>query len=668
MPKTSLKELQKTLRVPALPDFALLARAIEDGGMKDLFAIALDEAKAEFKRLEKIPTMSATHATVVAPLLAMDRELAMLWEFAENYHRTEGTKKAGELLKTFQPKLTALGDATLHSVALYELLKAVQRKDELTPVQQRSLQLLLEDRELEGVQLPTKAKKELQAINAKLGKLGIVFVDHVTKSRNTYFVQVKDEHTIASMPMQDKEAAKHEAAARKLSGSVFTLSPPSYRALMRYCSDRAIRKKTAQAYMAVATKGKEDNRPLVIEMLRLRRRKAELLGYKHYAAYALKRRMVQSPKQAMRMSNEIATKAKQKARKEFAMLKKENKTKTLELWDIGFATNRAVEKLLKIDESVLQEYFPLAAVMDGIFSLAHDLFGVMMQERKATSYHPDVATYEVWRDGKLHGYFLLDVFARVSKKPGAWCGIMRGRREGILPVIINVSNIGKATKGQSTVPHIEVRTLFHEFGHALHTLLCEQTEGNLGAFHTELDFVELPSQLLENWCWDTESLSRFAKNGKGEAIPASLIRKLQKKQTFVSGFDVLAQMHYAILDMTLHTVAPPKTVRELDRLCLQIARRYSVPPHPSWYAMHPQFSHIFSGGYGAGYYSYIWSEILEADVAEVFRKKGMRNKQLGEKLRKTLYAPGALKPGAELFHSFMGREPSPNALMKKRGL
>jgi len=380
--------------------------------------------------------------------------------------------------------------------------------------------------------------------------------------------------------------------------------------------------------------------------------------------------MAESPKKVRKILSGFARNAREKAREEWVLLKDFSKLKQFEMWDIPYYSEKLRHVCFHIDQKKLREYFPLEEVLRGLFETGKKLFGLTFRRIGAPQYAEDVLTYEVYEGEKLIAYFVFDLFARPEKRGGAWCNDLRSKRKGAVPIVVNVGNFAKGTASHPTLlTHTDVITMFHEFGHGLHVLLSKNQYPNTDGFHTEWDFVELPSQLLENWAWHQEGLKLFAKHYKTKKpLPQDLIFQLGESRVFLKGLFLLRQIEFGFLDFFLHTEPVSRSVPILDERILKIVNKYSVKRKFSSYKMYASFGHIFSGGYAAGYYSYLWAEILEADIFSRFAEKGVFDEKLGKKFKKEILEPGAKKNGAELFRSFMGRGPDSNSLLKKMGL
>ncbi len=668
----SFEALVSKLQERGLLDYRFLAQEATINVYKDALDQLLKNAEQHFDQL--IQTDETSFKSVVEEYLNNGIELGLLYGFLHHLDSNDGSETTREIIEYFQPKYVAFCNKVSLNRELYQKFITVRdENEELDDEQQRSLKLLIQDMEMAGVHLEGEKKKRLEEINMRLAKLSKEFSNHVLDSRKKFHYQLESDECIKEMPEQDLATAKKEAEERKLEGWVFTLSPPSLTAVMKYCGDREVREIFYQRSAQIATENTEDNRPVALEILQLRREKAELLGCKDFAEFKLQDRMAGSVDEILSTVNEIKTKAQAKADRDFAELKSFANEDDLKPWDIAFYADKLKKKKFQIDEKRLKQFFPLEEVLTGMLGIAKQLYGVEFKEIEAKSYHEEVRNFEVYRDDELVSYFVLDLFARPTKSPGAWCNTLRSRRKVgdsfRPPIVVNVANFGKGSADAPTLlAHREVVTMFHEFGHALHMMLSQSRYVNTSSSHVEWDFVELPSQLMENWCWQKESLDLFVKHFEtGEALDDELLNSLKASRTFLSGYAVLRQMEFLNLDLKLHTHGDFENIEKLDEFCIHNAREYSMLEVPDYYRMYASFSHIFAGGYAAGYYSYIWAEILEADVFKKFEQKGILNQEIGEEFEEKILAMGTLRPGEKLFESFMGRQPKVDALMEKLG-
>lgn len=678
MSTVTAEQLRQAIESRELLDTRLLADGIKAGVYQEVFDGYLDHAQKAFDALADMSAEHATFASLVDPYHELDEGLKTTWLFLDQYHKTDGDETTAALVAHCQPLIVRIGDHSLLDERFYHLLEAVWQKEAetLNASQRKSLELLIRDRKIAGVHLPPEKKTRLKEINERLTDLGEKFGRNAVESRKVFFHQFTKESELGEMPAQDKEAAAAEAKSRGMDGWVFTLSPPSRTAVMRYVPDRDVRFRFLEEAMKVGISAPLDNRPLILEILSLRREKSVLLGFQDYSEYVLQTRMAPDATAVHAMLASLRGPYLAKAEADMKELKEFAGTDDVQMWDVGYYANKLSQQKFKIDEAQLQNYFELEATIGGLFKVARTLFGIEMTRMDVPAYGDDIRAYEVRRKGALIGYFTLDLFARPSKRAGAWCGSLRGGRdlpEGgrQIPIVTNTCNFPKAQEGKPTLlSHYDAETLFHEFGHALHGLLGEHTYPNVEYVYVEWDFIELPSQLLENWCWDKAGLSLFAKHVQtGETIPEWMLEALDRKQSFLTGYQGIQQLEYASLDLELHTMPElPKDAEALDAYCLAHEKTWQVLPVPDFYRMHAAFSHIFEGEYAVGYYSYTWAEMLEADVFERFEAEGILSGDLGERYRTEILSPGAMRPGLEMYRAFMGRDVDPKALLRKKAM
>ncbi|MBT4936704.1 M3 family metallopeptidase [Candidatus Peregrinibacteria bacterium] len=673
--KALLEKITKRLHTKGLIDYHFLSSKEVIKNYEKILEHFLEESKKSFESILQTPKEKQSFESLVEKFLNHDKELSTLFGFFTNYHHTCSSEITRKIIENFQPKIVAWSNFINMNRSFYNMLKniKVNQKD---PQKLRSLALIIESMEHNGVHLEKEKKKSLEKINTQLAALSEKFSLHVIDSKKEFFHHLKSSDPLKEMPKEELLSAEKEAKNRKLKGFVFTLSPPSYMAIMKYCSDSKIRKIFYEKYHSIASSGKYDNRPLVLKMLTLRNEKAKILGYKNYSEYVLTQRMAKDIGEVKKVLDSFVVKSRKKAKKDFEELKKYSNQKNIEAWDMSYFSEKLMKEKFDIDQEMLKQYFPLSSVFEGLFTIVKKLYNITLNEVDLKSYHKDVRCFEVKKEGKLLAYYMLDMYARTEKQPGAWCDCLRSpitKNPSLkqLPIVLNVGNFSKPAKKSDAVllNHMEVQTLFHEFGHALHVMLSNASYENLNGFHTEWDFVELPSQILENWTWNPEALKLYAHNVKTkEVLPGNLLEKLYESRKFMSGVRMLRQNEFGFLDLILHSSAPPKTVKELDEKCLQIAQKYSLFKKKKNYKMHCSFSHIFAGGYASGYYSYLWAEILEADAFSIFEKEGVLNRSVGKCFEESVLAAGAQKPASELFKDFLGRGAKAEALERKYGL
>ncbi len=673
MAMTDMKILKELSRKGFL-DYKFLSLKGSIAEYPSILGELLKKAEQSFNGILQLKNDRVNFTNVVEYSFTHDHDLGSLYAFLTSLDNTNSAPATRKIIERFEPKMVDYYHKTALNKDYYALLKRVSRQ-ELTPDQRRSVFLLLRNMRIAGIDLPDDKRKILKKINKDLSKISQKFRNNIIDGKKQFFHEFKDGTALGEMPRSELDLAAAEAKTRKSGAAyVFTLSPPSLRAILKYCSDRSIRELFYKKSLTVACAGKYDNRPLVKKILELRREKSKLLGFKNYADFILQERMAKSTRQIESLLAKVFRKSRLKAQKEIRELAAFSELNKMEEWDVSYYSEKLKRKKFQVEEKELKEYFPLDQVINGLFTVVSLLFDVEMKPKKVESYHPDLRVFEVRRKKELLAYYIADFTARPTKKNGAWCDLLRspvytgGGYE--VPTVINVMNFPQASgKQPALLSHRDVETLFHEFGHALHVIFSSKTYANLNGFSTEWDFVEFPSQLLENWCWEMDSLRLFAKHYKtGKVLPPGLIQKLRASKTFMGGYSTLRQLEFALLDLGLHTGKVSSSVAMLDRTCRNITGRCSVLPKFKGYSMYTSFDHVFAGGYAAGYYSYIWAEILEADVFLKMKKMGILKRKTGLGYAHKVLAPGAKKEGMAIFRDFMGRNPDVGAFIRKHDL
>lgn len=545
--------------------------------------------------------------------------------------------------------------------------------------QKRLTQLYWENFKRNGALLSKEQKKRLREIDQQLSKLSPKFSENVLKSTNAFELQILEPKDLEGLPENLIEQGKINAEQRNREGWVFTLQYPEYIPFITYCKNRELRKKMYLAFRSRGLEKEFDNRPIIKRILELRYERAKLLGYQNHCHYVLEERMAKTTENVMNFLNELYQNVYYNAKKELEELKKWIKTDLkedieLQPWDLRYYSEKYKKFLYDIDQEVLRPYFPLENVIEGIFLVAKKLYDLdFIKDESIEGYHKDVKIYKVYEGQNYIGRFYLDLFPRETKKSGAWMTTIR--EQGLFldhivrPEVGVVCNFTKPTMDKpSLLTYEEVRTLFHEFGHSLHGLLSNVNYRSLAGTNVYWDFVELPSQIMENWIKEKETLDLFAKHYRTEEkIPLEIIKKLQDSENFQAGIQFLIQLNYAFLDMYFHLEKPENIhdIIEFERKVTEKTRLFEEPENVS---ISTSFSHIFAGGYSSGYYSYKWAEVLEADAFEYFKEKGIFNQEIANKFRKFILEKGNTEDPMELYIQFRGRKPDPKTLLKKFGL
>jgi len=588
------------------------------------------------------------------------------------------------IAKRVAPMLSKHQDDILMNEKLFQRIKAVyQQKDqlELDAEQNTLLKKYYKDFVRGGADLDEEKKAELRKINEDLSVLTVQFGDNVLKEDNNFELVIEDEADLAGLPENVRTAAAEAARERGKEGKwVFTLHKPSLIPFLQYSDRRDLREKMFKAYIMRGDNNNEfDNKKIVSKIASLRVRRANLLGYKTHADYVLEENMAKTPANVYKLLNQIWTPALTMAKKEAyelqAMIFNEGKNFKLQPWDWWYYAEKLKKARYDLDEEMLRPYFKLENVIDGVFTVANKLYGITFNERKdLPKYHPDVKTYEVKEaDGSHIGILYVDYFPRASKRGGAWMSEYRQQHKingkMITPIICNVGNFSKPTADKpSLLSFEEVSTLFHEFGHAMHGMLSKCTYQTLSGTNVPRDFVELPSQIMENWAAEPEVLKMYAKHYQtGEPIPDELIEKIKNSSKFNQGFATVEYLAAAFLDMDWHTLTEPK---EVDPIAFenQSMKKIGLIPEIVVRYRSPYFRHIFSGGYSAGYYSYIWAEVLDADAFQAFKETSLFDQKTATAFRKNILEKGGTEDPMVLYKRFRGAEPKIDALLERKGL
>jgi len=640
----------------------------------------IDEQRREVQAISANPE-PPTFANTIEALDASGELLDKVYAVFSNLTSAETNDRLQEVARQVAPMRAALQDDILLDQRLFARVKAVwEKRDELNlnAEQRKLLEETYKDFVRGGANLSEDHKKRFREINAELSVLSVRFGDNLLKETNAYQLVIEDKADLAGLPEAIVSAAAEAARAAGQPGKwVFTLHAPSIWPFLSYAENRELRRQIFTAYIKRGDNGNEyDNKQILARIAALRAERAKLLGYPTYAHYALEERMAKEPAQMYGLLNQLWEPALKVARREAAELQKlideQGGNHKLEPWDWRYYAERIKQARYKLDEDQLREYFPLDNVLKGAFYVANRLYGLTFTERMdIPKYHPEVRTFEVKDvDGSHLGLFFTDYHPRPGKRGGAWSSRYRGQyhKDGkdVRPIVVNVCNFTRPSAGRpALLNQEEVETLFHEFGHALHSLLSRIHYRSLST--VPRDFVELPSQIMENWAFEPEVLKVYARHYKtGEVIPQDLVKKIQDSKKFNQGFATVEYLAASLLDMDWHTItgeAPDaaafeKASLEKMRMMPEIVVRYRSP----------YFQHIFSGGYAAGYYSYIWSEVLDSDAFQAFKEKGLFDKATAAAFRKEILERGGTGDAMEMYKRFRGRAPSVEPLLERRGL
>jgi oligopeptidase A len=577
-----------------------------------------------------------------------------------------------------QPKVSAFYSSIPLDEGLYRAIKEYAETPEakaLTGTRKRYLEKTLADFRRHGAELAPEGKKRLSEIDVELTELTLKFSQNTLDSTNAFELIVDDEARLKGLPDSAIEAAREAALSVDRRGYRFTLAAPSYVPAMTYLDDSAIREQLYRGFNTRATKDPWDNRPLVRRILQLRREKANLLGFSTFADLVLEDRMAKTGDAARKFVATLRDKTKPFFARENEDLRKFAGLPKLEPWDVGYYAEKQRRALYDFDEEALRPYFPLDRVLQGLFEVAHRLYGVRVERDAAPTWNQDVQPFKLLdTDGRTIGTFYVDVFPRATKRDGAWMhGLITTFRHRDCAVEALVANVTPPVGDRpALLNHREVETMFHEFGHLLHHALAKVELRSLAGTNVAWDFVELPSQIMENWCWEREALDLFARHYQtGATIPDELLGKMKRARTFRAANQMMRQLGFAELDLALHCDLDPNDPKsDPIELARKILEEHSTTALPPEYAMVASFGHLFGSpvGYAAGYYSYKWAEVLDADAFATFREKGIFSREVGDRFRHEILERGDSEDPAVLYKRFAGREPRLEPLLERSGL
>jgi peptidyl-dipeptidase Dcp len=643
---------------------------------------SIEEAKSDITKIkaEALPTFENT----IEALDRSGKRLGIINAIFFNLNSAETNEEIQKLAREISPLLTQHSNDILLDQELFQRVAQVFSQKEtlgLNPEQTTLLEKTYKSFVRNGAKLSSEKADEMRNIDQELAQLSLKFGENVLAETNKYVHFVSDESELEGLPEGIKEAAAQIAEEKGEPGKwAFTLDYPSYVPAMTYAKNRELRKILFQAYNTKCAKGDDlDNQQIIKDILNLKFKRANLLGYASHSDFVLEERMAKTPTEVLSFLESLLEKAKPKAEsevKEVAAFAKElDGIETIERWDFAYYSELLKKAKYELDDEILRPYFQLGKVIEGVFQTTQKLYGLQFIPNKDIPvYNPEVTAYEVRdREGKYLSVFYADFFPRAGKRNGAWMTSYRGQSvengEDHRPHISIVCNFTKPTKTKpSLLTFNEVTTLFHEFGHALHGMLAKGTYESLSGTSVYWDFVELPSQIFENWCYEKECLDLFAQHYEtGEKIPSELIDKIKNAANFQQGYMTVRQISFGLLDMAFHS-RNPETIEGIADFEKEILQRTDLLPKVPGMLMSPSFSHIFQGGYSSGYYSYKWAEVLDADAFELFLEKGVFDPETAAAFQKNILSAGGSEHPSILYARFRGRAPKQEALLKRAGL
>jgi oligopeptidase A len=645
----------------------------------------LAEARAALARVTR-PEVPATWEAFIAPLEDANERLGRAWGQVAHLHAVLDSPALREAYNANLPKVTQYWTEFAQNRELFEkyrALRAAAEFERLAPARRKLIENALRDFRLGGVELPADRKTRFAAVQEELAGLAARFSENLLDATNAFSLTITDDKRLAGLPQDVRQAARDAAEHEGHAGWKLTLHAPSYMPVMQYAEERELR---AILYRENVTRASEfgkpewDNTPLLARILRLRREEAQLLGYCNYAEVSLVPKMADTPEQVLEFLRDLARRARPFAERDLGELREFARAELglapLEAWDLAYASEKLRAKRYSFSDQEVKQYFPEDVVVAGLFRLVSRLYGLNVAPGVAPVWHEDVRFFEIAdASGALIGQFYVDLYARETKRGGAWMddAITRRRKDGRIqtPVAYLNCNFSRPVGGRPALfTHDEVITLFHEFGHGLHHLLTLAEDlGVSGINGVEWDAVELPSQFMENFCWEWDVLEHMTRHvDTGAPLPRALYDKMLAAKNFQSGLGMLRQIEYALFDMRLHTDYDPDSGRTPLELLDEVRREVAAIFPPAYNRFPNNFSHVFAGGYAAGYYSYKWAEVLSSDAFSLFEEKGILDAATGARFRDEILAVGGSRAAAESFRAFRGRDPTVDALLRHSGM
>ncbi|MGS3181865.1 oligopeptidase A [Aeromonas dhakensis] len=631
-----------------------------------------------------------TWDSLIAPLEEVNDRLSRIWSPVSHLNSVLNSEALREAHDACLPLLSEFQTYVGQHEGLYQAYLALSESDDfplLSAAQRKEIQNTLRDFRLSGIGLPAEAQQRYGEIQARLSELASRFSNNVLDATQGWSKLVTDEAELAGLPASAQAAARQLAELKGKEGWLFTLDIPSYLPVMMYADNRALRAELYEAFTTRASDqgpnaGKWDNSAIMTELLTLRRELAQLLGFANYAELSLATKMADKPEQVVNFLTDLARRSLSQGKAELeeirAFASEQHGQSELAAWDIPYYAEKLKQHKFSISDEQLRPYFPASKVVKGLFEVVKRVFGMKVRERLGIdTWHPDVRFYDIFdAEDELRGSFYLDLYAREHKQGGAWMDVCLGRRyrqDGSLqkPVAYLTCNFNGPVDGKPALfTHNEVVTLFHEFGHGIHHMLTRiDVAGVAGINGVAWDAVELPSQFLENWCWESEALAFISGHHEtGEPLPADLLEKMLTARNFQAAMQMLRQLEFALFDFRLHQEFDPANADQIPALLDEVRREVAVMTPPTFNRFQHCFSHIFAGGYAAGYYSYKWAEVLSADAFSRFEEEGIFNPVTGHSFLKNILEKGGSKEPMELFRAFRGREPQVDALLRHSGI
>ena len=653
---------------------------------------AIDELlQSNRQQLDQLLKDNETYSwdNLLQPLEDMDDKLGRAWSPVSHLHSVADSDDLRKAYNACLPKLSDYATEFGQNKDLFKAYQSIMDSEdfkELSQAQQKIIDNALRDFRLSGIDLSEKDQQRYREIQQQLSKLQTKFEENLLDATQAWSKLITDETQLNGLPESALDLAKQNAEQNNESGWLFNLEMPSYFPVMQYADNAELRREMYEAYVTRASEqgpsaGKWDNSQVMLDILTLRTEKAKLLGFESYAHYSLATKMAEDPQQVLDFLNDLADKSLAAAKAEFFEIEQYAKElddiDNLNAWDVAFYSEKLRQAKFDISQEVLRPFFPVDQVLKGLFAITEKLYGVTIQQREEVeTWHNDVRFFDILEeDSSIRGSFYLDLYARKQKRGGAWmdeCLVRKKQQEGLQkPVAYLTCNFTPPIGDKdSLITHDEVTTLFHEFGHGLHHMLTRvDYSGVSGINGVAWDAVELPSQFMENWCWEKEALDLFAQHVEtGEKISDELFEKMTKARTFQASMQMVRQLEFSLFDFRLHLEFADNSALNIQSLLNEVRQQVAVVPAPNFNRFQHGFSHIFAGGYAAGYYSYKWAEVLSADAFSKFEENGIFDRETGRQFLQNILEQGGSREPMELFVAFRGREPSIEPLLRHSGI
>ena len=651
--------------------------------LKQNIETAIQNGQTFLKELTEVPESIRQQLDILEKIDALENNMSESWGVLSHLNAVMNNAETREVYQALLPALSEYYTQLGQHVPLYQTYQHVHDHavfTDLPAAQQSAIKLALRDFKLSGVALEGKAKQRYAEISARLSQLSSDFSNHVLDSTQAYFKPLNEDQ-LKGLPQSSIELLKQYGQQRELEQAVATLDIPSYLAIMTYADDRALREELYQAYVTrasdLAQDTQFDNAPVMVEILSLRQEMAKLLGFDNYAEYSLASKMAPDVETVDQFLVDLAGHARTPALKEITELQEiaqADGITELKPWDSTYYSEKLKVQQFNLSQEDLKPYFPAPKVIQGLFNVVNRLYGINVIEREAPLWHSNAHYYELEDQGTVIGGFYFDLYARSGKRGGAWMSGFRSRmqtEDGLQkPICYMVGNFTPPVGDQpALLTHDEVNTLFHEFGHGLHHMLTEVDNISVAGTHgVAWDAVELPSQFMEFWTWDKDSLDLLSEHIETkETLPKHLLKALLDARFFQSGMQTLRQIEFSLFDLSIHKLTPALSADGIQATLDDIRQKYAVLPTTDYNRFQNSFSHIFAGGYAAGYYSYKWAEVLASDAFDRFEKEGVFNTETGNEFRKNILAVGGKDTALDAFVNFRGREPKIDALLRHQG-